>query len=29
MRFLTVKLDKHAQNWAEKRMKKNQSKEKA
>jgi hypothetical protein len=24
-----VKLDKHAQNWAEKRMKKNQSKEKA
>ena len=29
MRFLTVKLDKNAQNWAEKRMKKNQSKEKA
>ena len=29
MRFLTVKLDLNAQNWAEKRRKKNQSKVKA
>ena len=29
MRFLTVKLDIHAQEWADKRIKKNQSKAKA